>query len=482
MAAIEPRPFQEWINIQLELWKQLYPNINLNTDSMVYADSASVAALAYLLQAEIVVAANNAFIAYATGDELTNLGLDRGIPRKEATEATGEVTFGRTSLASSNFVIPAGTEVGTQISANGTRLVYRTDAAVTLYGSVTDPSAAAVTTANAAGGTIPDSTAMNYVVTALDGNGIETLPSPVSTVTTGTPGNTSSVTVSWAAVPLATGYKVYASQGGSTTYEFMGQTTVTTFTDISGIPLSTDVPPATNETGMTEVNANITAVATGNSYNVGAFTITELVTSVLGIEYVNNLLPVSGGADEESDNEYRARIRDILMNSAAVGTQPGYKRIAESVAGVASATVVQPFPGTIDRNIIHVYVIADNATGLPSAALLAAVQAELDKDENHAIADEIYVLSPVAQPINVDVQILTYDSVNYVFSDIQSDIINRLTAFLRALDVGATVYAVDIENVIHDTAGVIDFTMTNPTANVSLPAATMAIPGTFNIT
>ena len=69
------------------------PNINIGTDSMVYMDSAVVAEVIYLLQNDMVTMVNNAFLAYATGDELSNLGSDRGIPRLSATNAMGNAIF-----------------------------------------------------------------------------------------------------------------------------------------------------------------------------------------------------------------------------------------------------------------------------------------------------------------------------------------------------------------------------------------------------
>lgn len=93
MAIIDPKALQDFIDTQMTKWTELEPNISTNSDSMVYMDASVIAEVAYILQADAITLTNNAFLAYATGDELTNLGIDRGIPRRVAIKATGFATF-----------------------------------------------------------------------------------------------------------------------------------------------------------------------------------------------------------------------------------------------------------------------------------------------------------------------------------------------------------------------------------------------------
>jgi len=53
------------------------------------------------------------FIDFATGQNLDRLVAILGIRRKQAVKATGTVTFSRSTLATSDIVIPAGTRVAT---------------------------------------------------------------------------------------------------------------------------------------------------------------------------------------------------------------------------------------------------------------------------------------------------------------------------------------------------------------------------------
>jgi uncharacterized phage protein gp47/JayE len=114
MATITPKSLEEFRQTQLEKWLELLPEANINEDSMIYIDATVFAELAYMMQQDAITITNNAFLAYATGDELTNLGIDRGIPRKTASKAKGQVTFGRTIIGDEDFIIVKGTQLATQ--------------------------------------------------------------------------------------------------------------------------------------------------------------------------------------------------------------------------------------------------------------------------------------------------------------------------------------------------------------------------------
>ena len=173
MTLVQTKSLQDWITIQLQKWRSLEPNININYDTMVYMDSAVVAEVIYLLQNDMVTLVNNAFLAYAVGDELSNLGADRGIARLTATLSTGEVTFGRATKSATNYSIPAGTVISTQpAGANATIISFQTTEDKVLYGTVGTPGIPSYTT-QTTGGLIGNGT-YSYKITALSADGIET--------------------------------------------------------------------------------------------------------------------------------------------------------------------------------------------------------------------------------------------------------------------------------------------------------------------
>ncbi len=108
------------------------------------------------------------------------------------------------------------------------------------------PTQAALATSTSGGTGLAATTAYYYVVTALTALG-ESTRSNEQTVTTGA-GATNSNTVSWAAVPNATGYKVYrgTQPGGELQYYTVGA--VTSYVDTGAAVSGQGTPPAVNTT------------------------------------------------------------------------------------------------------------------------------------------------------------------------------------------------------------------------------------------
>lgn len=112
-------------------------------------------------------------------------------------------------------------------------VVFTIDGTTPELGAAMATPAAPTVTANATGGTIAAATTVSYRITALDADGGETAASPAGTATTGLD-TTNSATITWAAVPGATGYKIYgrtsgtealiATVGAVTTYTDTGET------------------------------------------------------------------------------------------------------------------------------------------------------------------------------------------------------------------------------------------------------------------
>lgn len=134
-----------------------------------------------------------------------------------------------------------------------------------LYADLPTPVNAAFSTATT-GGTIAAGTHY-YRVSALDGNGGETLASTeTSQVTTG---STSTVTVNWAKVTGATGYKVYGrATGAEQLLATVGD--VATYTDTGSVTPS-GVLPASNTTGTLAGTSTDVVLAAGADAKIGVF-------------------------------------------------------------------------------------------------------------------------------------------------------------------------------------------------------------------
>lgn len=133
--------------------------------------------------------------------------------------------------------------------------------------TLSTPTNAAFSTASTGGSLVPAT--YYYRVSALGAAG-ETLASTETSQVVGAGTNTNTVTVNWAAVSNATGYKVY---GRATGAELLIATVgnVTTYID-TGSVTPAGALPASNTTGGSAGLSSDVAVAAGVHVNVGIFT------------------------------------------------------------------------------------------------------------------------------------------------------------------------------------------------------------------
>jgi len=476
MTLVTTKSLQDWINIQLQKWRSLEPDINTNSDTMVYMDSAVVAEILYLLQGDLVTLTNNAFLAYATGDELSNLGKDRGIPRLVATLASWIVTFGRWTKSSSNYSIPTGTMISTQVAwPNSTVISFITTEDVVLYWTVWIPGIPSYTTQTSGG--LIENWVYSYKITAIAGDDIETdaWPNRDVTITNGLTTNTISLT--WTAVPNAVAYNVYIYDWVN--YVLLHQTVSANYIDTVWDSINIQTPPATNETWNLEVNANISAIIGWAFGNVAPNTIINFITKPVWIEYVYNALETSWGSDDESDDEYRERIANQLSLNTGKVTKLWYEQTCSAVPWVATSSLVIPV-GWQYRNNIEIIITSDSGSGIPTQTLIDTVQATVTRDENRAPCDNILVRWPDITDIDYTTTIVDYDhwySQAYLISAISDNV----SAYLRSVPVWEIVYMVGIANAIHDTLGVIDYILDLPNVNIQLAPWYMWVAGNVTI-
>lgn len=91
--------------------------------------------------------------------------------------------------------------------------------------------------------------------------------------------------------------------------------------------------------GQTTVTLPVQAILGGPGGNVGANTLTQMSTLVEGVTQVTNLLPLTGGLDQETDNELRERWKRTAFRSMA-GTESMYLGVALDDPDVTAAQVV----------------------------------------------------------------------------------------------------------------------------------------------
>lgn len=471
---IDSKTLAEWRDEQLAKWKELLPTANVSADSMIYIDASVLAEMLYLLQQDLITLTNNAFLAYATGDELSNLWLDRWLPRNDAVKATGTVRFSRTAKSSENYSIPAGTLVATQPWGTWNFVVFSVTTNSILYGTVAVPWSASASILTTGGSIWADT--YYYKITAISWDGKETSASGSTTVVVGS-GTTNAISLTWTSVSNAVSYKVYISDDNTTFYE-LDTVTTPSYIDTLWTTASSTEPPATNDTGNLYVDVAVEAQVAWVTGNVAPGTVTKFIDKPYGIEAITNSAEIAGGSDAEDDDTYRARIKTFLSSNTGKVTIAWYKQTVEAYEWVKTALVEAGTWG--NSNEITITITADNVTGVPSSELIAAVQAYVELDENRAVCDDITVQWPTTTTVNYEVTVIEKDA-SVSEATMTSRIEDAIEWYLPSIAPWGKVYIVDIEDLLHSIDWMIDFTLVTPNANITLTSWQIAVAGTSTI-
>jgi uncharacterized phage protein gp47/JayE len=177
--------------------------------------------------------------------------------------------------------------------------------------------------------------------------------------------------------------------------EFTGSTdtvipigTIMTGENVIAYQTVTEGDIGTSGFGEADVVA-LTAGAAGNLPDGASLTVTYA-----GVDSATCLGEMTGGAEEETDDQLRERILFRIQNPPMGGSEADYVRWALEVSGVTRAwAATEQGVGTIT-----VRFLTDNSTagnhGLPSTQDIIAVSANIDKNRPVTVAD-CYVLAPL---------------------------------------------------------------------------------------
>lgn len=241
-----------------------------------------------------------------------------------------------------------------------------------------------------------------------------------------------------------------------------------TFTGIanSAIPLGTEAKTVTGiafittAAGVVGVGGTVTIAARasqpGAAGNQAAATALTLTAAPAGVQSAATIGTMTSGVDVESDSALLARLLDRIRQPPHGGAKHDYRAWALEVSGVTEAYVypLRRGLGTVDVAIV-------SSGGLPSAQLVADTQAHIDG--LRPVTADCVVLAPTAVAVAVTA-VLTLSGTTLATA--AAAINAALAAYFADFKPGDTVYRNRIVAIVSDTAGVVDFNLTAPAANV----------------
>lgn len=258
---------------------------------------------------------------------------------------------------------------------------------------------------------------------------------------------------------------------------------------VSGTP-ATNIPAGTAYTNVAEqqykttadavigvggnVSVPIQAVNTGTDGNAAGQSEFTLVNPIVGINNTAHAdeFGITGGADIEGVEEYRARLLLALRNEVGAGDTAFYENAALSRPGVTRARAFRTYagPGTVGVTFMMGDTYPD---GIPHAGDIQDMQEYLESIMP-ADLNDLIVFAPIPTVVDIHINNLTPDT-----AAMRTAINNQLVALFHEYNFGETVYRSQIETVIGSTPGEISHVLAEPTVDTPVSPYGIAVLGTI---
>ena len=224
--------------------------------------------------------------------------------------------------------------------------------------------------------------------------------------------------------------------------------------------------------GSQWVDVPAQAAEAGAGGNVIAGTVTLLSAMPVGVVQCTNPAAFSGGCDAESDEALRGRVLASYQRLPNGANAAYYEQEAMRYPGVAAAKAVGRARGIGTVNV----VIATHA-GVPDAALLAAVETDLQKKRE--IAVDVKVLAPTVETVAVTAALKA--APGYTFAEVKAGAQSALEALFTGELLGKSVTTARLLTLLCGVEGVENVHLTAPAADVAVDATELPMLGTVTL-
>ena len=224
--------------------------------------------------------------------------------------------------------------------------------------------------------------------------------------------------------------------------------------------------------GSQWVDVPAQAVEAGAGGNVIAGTVTLLSAMPVGVVQCTNPAAFSGGCDAESDEALRGRVLASYQRLPNGANAAYYGQEAMRYPGVAAAKAVGRARGIGTVNV----VIATHA-GVPDAALLAAVETDLQKKRE--IAVDVKVLAPTVETVAVTAALKA--APGYTFAEAKAGAQSALEALFTGGLLGKSVTTARLLTLLCGVEGVENVHLTAPAADVAVGSTELPMLGTVTL-
>ncbi|MBD8515163.1 baseplate J/gp47 family protein [Photobacterium sp. CAU 1568] len=180
---------------------------------------------------------------------------------------------------------------------------------------------------------------------------------------------------------------------------------------------------------QTLVLAPVEAELPGAAYNLGEGYYHILPTAIPGIAAATNAADWldSAGADEESHDELRLRVRDQWSAIAKWHIDAAYRALLTKRAGIQDDNVYFEHNAPRGPGTANAYILLD--TGEPSAAMIADMNQHIRDNGQHGHGDDLLVMAMPGVETNIQVSVWPVVSMTLEARD---DLKAQIEHFIRA--------------------------------------------------
>lgn len=219
----------------------------------------------------------------------------------------------------------------------------------------------------------------------------------------------------------------------------------------------------------------IEAVNAGASGNAAAGTIVSLVSPVAGVNTKGEVaaIGITGGADIEDIEDYRARLLEHVQNPPMGGCKTDYEIWAKSVSGVTRAycAPTESGPGTVTVRFMMDNIYSD---GIPQLADITRVKNYISKKQPATAT--VYIEAPIADAVNFE-----FSSLTPMTAEVKEAVEASLQSFFKSSSVepGGTLFISKINEAISKATGVVDHKLTSPTSDITSETGHIPVLGSI---
>jgi len=224
--------------------------------------------------------------------------------------------------------------------------------------------------------------------------------------------------------------------------------------------------------GSLSCDAPARAQIAGKAGNVKANTVVYMNSAPVGISACANPAAFTGGDDAENDEDLRKRVLASYRTLPNGANKAYYEKTVLGIDGVRAVSVLPK-----NRGVGTVDVVVSSATGLPSQTLLDEVESVLNAVRE--ICVDVKVAAPTAVTVDISAQIDA--EAGYDAEAVRAAAGEALSAYFDGDLLGSDVTLAKLGNILYGVAGVKNYRISSPAADVAAEATELPVAGTITI-